>query len=141
MPNIASLLVPPPRFLPPYPLPFSSGNVHSSQPSPASCFPGESSLYRLGTSFPNDKGDKAVICYKWAWGLRSALVLSLVYGLVSGSLQASRLVGLPLGLSSPSVPSPLPLRLTQGSFNQYLAVTICKCLSQLLVELLREPPC
>ena len=73
-------------------------------------------------------------------------VCSLVGSLVSGSSQGSRLVEtmvLPMGLSSPSIALVLALTLPQGSLTsvQWLTVSICIFLCQLLVDPLKEQPC
>ena len=80
--------------------------------------------------------DKAVLCYS-VRSLGPTCVHSLIDGLVSGSSQGSKLVdivGLLMGSSSPSVPLILPLTLPQGfpTWVQWLAVSICICLCQLL---------
>jgi hypothetical protein len=52
------------------------------------------------------------------------------------------IAGLPMGLPSPSAPSILPVTSIEVPNSiQWLAVSICICLSQLLVEPLRGQPC
>jgi hypothetical protein len=92
------------------------------------------------------RSDKAALCYTCASGLGPESVCSLVGGSVSGSSQGCRLVetaGLPVGLPSLSAPFFLPLTLSQGSPNsaQWLALTICICVSQLLILLLGGQLC
>ena len=68
----------------------------------------------LGTSSPTEARQGSLLVHM-CQGLRPVCVYSLVGGLISGSNQGSRLVdtvGLPMGLSSHSVPSILP----QGSW-------------------------
>ena len=89
---------------------------------------------------------KAVLCYICALGHKQAHVCSLVFGLVSGNSEESGFTDtafLPMGLQFPSAPSILPLTLPYWSPTsvQWLAVNICICLSQLLVEPLRGQPC
>ena len=52
------------------------------------------------------------------------------------------IIVLPMGLRFPSAPSVLPLTLPLGSAGsvRWLAVSICVCISQVLVESLREQP-
>jgi len=91
----------------------------------------------LSTSFP--RPDKAVLCYIWDRG--PAHVCSLIGDLVSGSSEGCGLVNtvvLPIGLQSSSAPSILPQESLTSS--QWLAVIICMCLSQLLIEPLRGQP-
>ena len=53
------------------------------------------------------------------------------------------IVVLSVGLKSPSAPSVLPLTLSLGSLGsvQWLAMSICIYISQVLAELLRGQPC
>jgi hypothetical protein len=89
--------------------------------------------------------NKVVLCYMCSRSHGLAHVYSLVGGLVPGSSEKSSFlitVVLPMGLQSPSAPSVLHLTLPLGSQGsvQWLAVSICSCLSQVLVEPLRGQP-
>jgi hypothetical protein len=77
---------------------------------------------------------------------RTGQCMLLVGGSDSTSSLRSVLVetaGLPVGLHFPSASSVLPQIQPQGSWTsvQWLGVSICFCLSQLLVGPLREQPC
>jgi hypothetical protein len=90
--------------------------------------------------------EKIVLCYICVRGYIPAPVCSLVGSIISGSSQGSWLidiVDLPMGLPLHSAHSTLPLTLPWKSPTsiQWLAVRICICLSQLLVEHLRVQPC
>ena len=90
--------------------------------------------------------DKAVVCYTCAQGQLPAHVCSSDLGLVSGNSEWSGLVDtvvLPMRLQSPSASSILPLTLLKESLTliQWLGVSICNCLSQLVVEYFRGHIC
>jgi hypothetical protein len=89
--------------------------------------------------------DEAILYYMCS----RSHVYSVVGGLVPGSLggKGVRWQGpvsfvLPVGLQSPTAPLALPLTLPLGSLGsvQWLAVSICICLSQVLAETLRGQP-
>jgi hypothetical protein len=84
--------------------------------------------------------DQAVLCCVCVGGLGPASVCCLVGGLVSERSQGSRLVeiaGLPMGSSHEVA------LLHEGSLASvhWLGVSICFCLSQLLVRPFRGQPC
>jgi hypothetical protein len=100
----------------------------------------------LGTHALPLRPGKKILCYICAGCLWPAYVCSLIGSLVSGSSQDSRLVvtvGLPTRLPSPSGLSILFLTLPYWSPSSvhWLGVSICICLSQLLVDPLRGQPC
>jgi hypothetical protein len=88
--------------------------------------------------------DKAILCYICSWSPVSLHVYSLGGGLVPRSSGGVKLVDIvfPMGLQSPSAPLVLALALPLGSLGsvQWLAVSICLCISQVLAEPLREHP-
>lgn len=124
-------------------LPFTSDR----QPSQASPFPGPLILYRIRQILSHSgQTRQSILCNICAKGLRLIKVYSLVDGLVSGSSQGLRLVDIvvdtPMKLTLPTVLSFLPLTLSYRlpTSIQWLTLTICICLSQYLVEPLREQP-
>ena len=152
------LLAPTPRVFTTFPLPFASrGQCPPPLPSPIHPLPahpssphypssGQQFSTELGIYHLPVKPDKAVLCYICARGHGPIQICSLVGGLVFGSFQGSRLVdnvSLPMGLLPLSAPSMLPLTLPQGFLSsvQWLAVSICICLNELLVEVLRGQTC
>jgi hypothetical protein len=84
--------------------------------------------------------DKAILCYICIWSHGPFHVYSLVGGLVSGTWLVD--IVLRMGLQSPSVPSILPLAHPLGSLGsvQWLSVSICICIGQVLVDPLRKQP-
>jgi hypothetical protein len=89
--------------------------------------------------------DKAVLCYICSGSHGPAHVYTLVGGLVPGSSGGVWLVDivvLPMGMQTPSAPSVLPLipPLESPGSVQWLSVSICICLSQVLTEPLRGQP-
>jgi hypothetical protein len=99
---------------------------------------------------PQDQGppfslmsDKAILCYICIWNHRSLHVYS-GWWFSPWELWLVQLVDivLPKGLQSPSAPSVLPLALSFGfaGLVQWLAVSICICIGQVLAEPLREQP-
>ena len=89
---------------------------------------------------------RTVLCYTCAQGHEAAYVCSLVSGFVSWNTEGPGLVDtviLPMGLQSSSAPLVIPLTLPYWSLAsiQWLAVSVCICLSQLIVKPLRGQPC
>ena len=115
----------------------------SHQVSP---LPGASGLWRrLGVSSLSE-ARPGILCYICVRGLVSAGVCCLVGSSESERCQGFRLVetaGLPMGFASSSASSSRSLCQPQGSLTlvHWLGVSICICLDQLLVGLLRGQPC
>ena len=82
--------------------------------------------------------DKAILCYIYIWSHESLHVYSLVSGLVPGSPGWD--IDPPMVLQSPLVSLVLSLAVLLGSLGsvQWLPVSICICIGQVLVDLLRE---
>jgi hypothetical protein len=135
------------------PLPFASKRVLPHLPTQscftplASLFPGETNLHRtkrLPPPPPPLIPDKAILCYIWSRSHGLTHLYSLVGGLVPGSSEGlvswyccfSYGVAVTFGSFSPSLTLPLG---SPGSV-QWLAVSICICLSQVLIEPLRGQP-
>jgi hypothetical protein len=103
---------------------------------------GTSSLSRVRRIFAHwGQTQQSSAVYVWAWGLRQALVCCVVCVSVSERSQGSGLVettDVPIGSPSSSDSSSLFLIQSQGSSisGQWLGVSICVCLSQLLVRIL-----
>jgi hypothetical protein len=129
----------------PIPSPLSPrGCPHPSQPLPLLLLHPTSPLHSLGPQVSQRLGVSSLLYM--CQGLISAGVCCLVGGSVSERSQGSRLIetaGLPMGSPSSSASSSLSLIQPQGPWtsDQWLGVSICVCLSQMLVGPLGRPPC